>query len=492
MICAKCFFGEKNFLVYVIFLILILPIVSPSNNLLLLSPNLEVYNVTDNIQNITLSLDYFNMLNTKKLFLQVDNKVEEIRNKNFIKIYDNPEFTQEGILHLPTKISNWIKYDFSLYLNDKKAFSIKFTNENKENNKYQIGIEFIDSGSYKGWYCYNDNSLKKINLKNTLYYNLSIVIKSNGMYFYSYDILENQKFIANCAIPKSSVKYIDLVKIVNKNSNKIITKSELYTGTYKITLTPGYHKVILFAYLNNGSLYNVSRDFFVILNKCGDMVCEKDEQCEFDCNNNINEDKGLSLPNWINQENLILSIDSSKRLISENNRIYLVFDLSKNQYDAKFSLNNLELDNFYIEDYFFARKLLNYTDLFSYELDNTPVKNNLIPLEHNKRYTLRIHLVNLSMFKVGDNYGLFDFSGITSVYYKVIMPRDLFSLIHLPKDKGVPTFTERTVEILKKHKLKLIVMIIILIIIYLFLSYHKKKIRETSMKIKEKYGVEIE
>jgi len=469
-----------------LFLLLLIVPFSLAADLSLLSPSKGMYNATG--ENISLSMDYEVNIPVDSVFLQIDNSIQEVRKHNFVKLYENPKFNQEGLLYI-SPIRNWLRYNFSVYVSEQKTMRIMLSDA-AQKTPY-IGLTYLNTSKYSGWFCYEGKGLKKIDIPTTLYYDMALEVKNDGRYFYAYDVYENAKKVASCNIPPSTVSLIDLIKIENENKERIITKNSLSAGSYRASFPPGYHKVILFAYLSDGSLYNVSKEFFVVLDGCGDLQCDEDD-CAYDCNNKQEFQKGLSIPDWMDQEDFIITIDSTERLTHENGKVYLVFDLEKDQYDATFTLNSLGTKQFYVEDYFFKGGKKNITDLFSFTLDQTVLGNDVIPLEGNHQYTLHTKIDNLAEYSIGENYGILDFGGKTTIYYKVIMPRSLYSQIHLPPEKGVPTFTDRFVDVLKNHWITIIVFITIIVIISLIAWFEKRKIKETTMHIREKYGIDLE
>ncbi len=485
--------------------LLLLPALASAIDLSLLSPSLSVYNVTTAASptgNLTFAFDYLNGFSDRnETFLQVDNRLYSVRNDDQVSIFTNPVFTQDGTVVIPSRIVNGFVYSFSLYLTERKDFNLSITNAKAASPSIMLQYHG-NASSAPGWFCLDDGDPHQLMLPDTLYYDLSVRAHTNGLYYTSYDVYQKDRLVATCGIRPGALSSIDLIRLQNDNKEKIITKSALTAGTYAYPLGPGYHQVILYAYNRDGVLYNVTKAFFVIIDGCGDLRCDRGEVCPFDCSGRQNATEyaaALSnatvpavLQTLANQNPFVVSTESKDRIVQQGPTPYIVFDLSKGQYTAQFVVSALQDAPFYAEDYYYYRTHTNLTGLFSFTLGDQILGGSVVQLQKNRNYVLTARLTNLSKLSIGENSGIFDFGGQTTIYYQVLMPRSIYSQIHLPQRPPTPTFLDDVVGVVREHKLAFALAVAVILLLIFLVRQQRKRIRRVKETIQRKYGIELD
>lgn len=305
----------------------------------IISPSEERYYGT-NKERLKVNLDYDNTNDTTKII--IDDKEISVRDENFKTILKKEKLTYNsdfGFFNLDQNISNNIKIDYKISVSGSGIVDFNLIGDQK------IGISYtpLDQRNIN-WYCIDGNKSKKIGeAKKNQEYHFKIDIHNNGQTFEYYDVQINNNEINRCNIESSL--YFNNIKFNSNGTSTNIKDFKISAGSYFIMLQPGKHKMILLTKKNN-SLKNISKEFYIIIDGCGDLICEGENtfwNCPNDCKEVICPDTSFkgdtNFDNIIDEkdERALLNIISGKIPVPErdccvdlnNDGIIDVYDLQE-------------------------------------------------------------------------------------------------------------------------------------------------------------------
>lgn len=280
-------------------------------SLTFLSPQEKYYETYENVDKLKINIDYINpynsawvVINNQRIDLRENNLVEKYYQPNSIRIVNTKEKYEID------EITNYIEYSFSLLMSGRGEAEL-----NLSSLQGTFGIRYLNDWSNEVWQCFDGNQLTNLGeARRNTKYDFLIKVYNDGMYFNNYDVYINGDKKANCLI-EDRIRFLDQIKIDVKGTSANLSNQRLKSGTYNIELPSGKHEATLFAFDNNGNEISISRTFYVVIQGCGNLICDGNKNhlnCPSDCipfqcddNALIGDTNNDGLVNEIDKTNLI-------------------------------------------------------------------------------------------------------------------------------------------------------------------------------------------
>lgn len=296
----------KNKLIIMIILVFLINIFNV-NALTLLSPLDKNYETNENVDHLKINIDYINPYD--ETWIIINNQKIDLRKNNLIERFNLPELIEienSFINYELDDISNYIEYSFSILVTGRGKAYINFSS-----NEQSFGIKYLNDWQNEKWQCYHNNEYINVGdaFRNTNY-DFLIKVFNDGLYYDYYEIWINNEKKAICDI-QNKISYIDNLNIKVEATTARLNNQTFKSGSYNIELPPGKHTATLYA-LDGDNEYNVKNDFFVIIQGCGNLICEGNKNyinCPADCKPFECDD--LALIGDTNNDGVINEIDKT-------------------------------------------------------------------------------------------------------------------------------------------------------------------------------------
>jgi uncharacterized membrane protein YciS (DUF1049 family) len=361
---------KNNLKLYLTLLIFFSLINFVNAELVLLSPNQNVYQTNEDIEKLKLNLDYLSSYNDT--WIIINNQKLDLDQNSLTTRYSRLELLDIENDNTNIKIDeieNYFEYSFSIVMTGRGTSEINLTGNN------QFGIKYVNDWVNEIWQCYNGSSYQTISkAQKDIRYNFLIKVYRNGLKYSYYDVYINNENKGRCLI-NDEIKIIDEINIDVKGTSAKITDQTIKSGSRAIELPSGKHTITLHG-KNDEEEKEVSSSFNVVIKGCGNLICEGNkniDNCPSDCREIVCYD--YSLIGDTNNDGKVNAIDRLNLINIIENRI------PKPKRDCCVNLNRDEKVD--LKDLEILDKIINneipkeqcYTGCSDGTLDNTCSKN---------------------------------------------------------------------------------------------------------------------
>lgn len=276
-------FKLNKFFIHLIILIIIVSVISLNvHGLTFLSPIEKSFETNNNKEKLKINIDYINPYND--IWIEINNEKIDLNKSNLIEksdLINNFRIVDSQRKIELEKISNYIEYSFNIVIERRGTFIV-----NLGSNREYFGIKYLNNINKQVWQCYDGSEYVDIsNAKEETEYNFLIKVFNDGRNYYYYEVYNNNRKLATCKI-NGNIEYIDNIFFDGTGNIARINNQKLKTGSHNIKLPPGRHKATLTALDNENNEISISREFNVIIQDCGNLICRGNNtylNCPSDC-----------------------------------------------------------------------------------------------------------------------------------------------------------------------------------------------------------------